>query len=336
MRNFRHKDIYFRKQVMRQFGFLLVEDHALMSTAAALEPLRAANLFSRIPLYGMRILSTGAPTVHSSVGSWFEACPMREAGVDFDLVFVVAGGEPQTLRDPALFTYLRQLDRAGVALGGISGGAAILANAGLLEGRRFTVHWHHFDAMKRMAPDLLIERRLFVIDRDRYTCAGGSAPLDMMHAIIARDHGVPFAQKISDWFIQTEIRGSEAPQQSGVAARYGPLPRAVEAAIGLMESHQADPLDLSQIAALSGLSARQLQRQFQAALGASVMETYRRLRLETARDLLRGSPLRIAEVAQMTGFATQAHFAETYAQVHGHPPSRDRGQDQGRDQAQAV
>jgi transcriptional regulator GlxA family with amidase domain len=306
---------------MRKIGFVLLDGHALMSTAAALEPLRAANLFGSEPLYNIQVLSPRNPAVHSSAGSMFAATPLHAAGTDFDLVFVVAGGDPLSVNDLELETWLRRVSRAGAALGGISGGAAILAKAGLLDNRRFTLHWHHYEDIQRLFPKLLLERRLFVIDRDRYTCAGGTAPLDMMHAIISRDHGVGFAQRISDWFIQTEVRRSEAPQQASIAARYGALPAPVLAAIELMESHIADPLDISQLSELSGLSSRQLQRQFTESLGSSVMETYRDIRLETARDLLRQSQLRIHEIAMMTGFVSQAHFSESFRRQFGQPPS---------------
>ncbi|SIO30325.1 transcriptional regulator, AraC family with amidase-like domain [Rhodovulum sp. ES.010] len=314
---------------MYRIGFVLLDGFALMSTSAAMEPLRAANLFSETPLYDIGVLSIAGGAAASSLGARFDARPVAQAGTAFDLVFVVAGGDgdgPLRVRDARLFGWLRRLAHAGVALGGISGGGAVLARAGLMEARRFTVHWHHLDAVRRLSPDLLVERRLYVIDRDRYTCAGGSAPLDMMHAILAARHGAAFARRVSDWFIQTQIRAPDAPQQAGIAARYGVTSRPVEAALDLMESHVGDPLDMAQLAALAGLSARQLQRQFHTALGAPVMEVYRRIRLDTARRLVTGSRLRMAEIAEMTGFASQAAFAERYRRQFGEPPTATRRQ----------
>lgn len=306
---------------MRRIAFLLVDGYALLSTASALEPLRAANQFSPNLAYDIALLSTSGTVAKSSVGAVFETRHFRDAVPLYDLIFVVAGGDPARVSDPALFAWLRQADRNGAALGGISGGAVILARAGLLDGRRFTVHWHHYDDFQTLRGNWLLERRLFVIDRDRYTCAGGSAPLDMMHAIIARDHGTRFAQRISDWFIQTEIRGTEAPQQASIQSRYGALPRSVEAAIELMESHIADPLDQDQLADLSGISVRQLQRQFQQGLGRSVMQEYRRIRLETGKELIETTRLSLSEIAQLTGFATPSHFSDVFRRHFGHAPS---------------
>ncbi len=309
---------------MKKFGFFLLDGYALMSTAAALEPMRAANLFASQKLYDIRVMSLGGGQSRSSVGFFCEAQDIATAGFDFDIVFVIAGGDPLAARDTRLSVWLRELDRTGVALGGISGGALILADAGLLEKRRFTVHWHHYDQMRRVFPNLLLEQRLYLIDRDRYTCAGGAAPLDMMHAIISRDHGTQFAQRISDWFIQAEVRQPDAPQQSSITARFGMLPAAVHAAIELMETHIADPLTIAQLAVLSGLSVRQMQRQFSKSLGISVMETYRRIRLDTARALLRSTLLPIGEVAQMSGFPNQAHFTTRFTERVGLTPGAFR------------
>ncbi len=309
---------------MRRIAFLLLDGYALLSTASALEPLRAANLFSPTIRYDITLLSASGKTATSSVGALFETRSFHDSFLLFDLLFVVAGGAPARVTDPALFAWLRLADRNGVALGGISGGAVILAKAGLLENRRFTVHWHHYDDFDALPGTWLLERKLFVIDRDRYTCAGGSAPLDMMHAIIARDHGAGFAGRISDWFIQTEVRGAEAPQRTSISARYGLLPDGVEAALELMQSHIADPLDQDQLAALSGLSARQLQRQFRDTTGRSMMEEYRRIRLETGKDLIETTRIPLAEIAQMTGFSSQAHFSDAFRKLFDIAPSQLR------------
>lgn len=306
---------------MKKIAFLLVDGYGLLSTASALEPLRAANLFSPTPLYDISPLSLSGAQARSSVGGLFETRCYRDATPDFDLLFVVAGGNPAKLSDPALFAWLRKLDRDGVALGGISGGAVILAKAGLLENRRFTVHWHHYDDFDSFPGAWLLERRLFVIDRDRYTCAGGASALDMMHAILARDHGTAFAQRISDWFIQTEIRGAEAPQKASIAARYGAVPTAVAAALELMESHIADPLDQGHIAHLTGMSSRQLQRLFGETLNRSVMQAYRRIRLETAKSLITSTRISLTEISLMTGFSSQTHFSDSFRKTFGFAPS---------------
>ena len=302
---------------MQRIGFCLIDGYAMMSTAAALEPLRAANLFSREPLYAINCLSINGGAAKSSLPAAFETMSFRQAGTDFDIVFVVAGGDPFTFNNPSLSRWLRELDRRGVALGGISGGAGILATAGVLEGHRFTIHWHHLDDLRARHPNALVERRLFVLDRDRFTCAGGTAPLDMMNALIASKHGTTFAQKISDWFIQTQIRAAGAPQLAGVENRYGTLPKPVMEAIELMESHIADPLSADQLSSLVGMSARQLQRKFTVSLGVSPTQCYRDIRLKKARDLALSSQLPAQDVAEVTGFVAASSFSAAYSKRYG-------------------
>ncbi|PWR24867.1 GlxA family transcriptional regulator [Zavarzinia aquatilis] len=305
----------------QRIGFCLIDGYALMSTSAAIEPLRAANLLAGRALYDLRFVSLSGTQSRSSAGASFDCVPLAEAGLDFDLVFVVAGGDPLDLREPALSGWLRRLDRAGVRLGGISGGAALLAEAGLLESRRFTIHWQHFEALRARSPDYLMERRLFVIDRDRYTCAGGVAPLDMMHSIIAAEHGADFARRISDWFIHTRVRLADDPQKAGVAETYGLSHPALVAAVDLMTDHIADPLTLDQLAQLAGVGARQIQRLFAAQTGQPMMRFYRNLRLEKAAELLRRSALPVSEIALATGFVNVAHFTRAFREHYGTAPA---------------
>ena len=308
----------------RRFAFVLLEGHALMSTAAALEPLRAANLFAGRTLYEITILSPEGGPVRASLGSWFETGPLSQAPERPDAIFVVAGGDPLAVQDAPLFGWLRRMDRAGVPLGGISGGAAVLWRAGMMANRRFTLHWHHIDALRAEDPGAIVEQRLFVIDRDRYTCAGGTAPLDMMQTIIARDHGHRAAKDVADWFIQTEIRLSDAPQRSATARDGRPLAAPARTALDLMESHVADPLTVTQLAALTGLSTRQLQRVFRESFGAPVATVYRDLRLDIADGLVRRSRLRMTEIGQMTGFASSAHLSDAYRARFGVSPRQAR------------
>ncbi|RVV96586.1 GlxA family transcriptional regulator [Mesobaculum littorinae] len=310
----------------KRIGFLLIDGFALMSATSAMEPLRAANMLGGSDRYTLRFLSARGGWQISSVGGAFETEPLAEAAPGFDILFVVAGGDPLTFDDPQVLGWLRRQARAGVPLGGISGGAVILAKAGVLQSRRFTVHWEHLDDLRRAYPAALIERRLFVIDRDRYTCAGGMAALDMMHALITRDHGAALARRVSDWFIHTGIRGAEAPQSSMLAEHYGLRHRALSAAVELMDSHIADPLALEDLAQLSGIGTRQLERLAQEQLGQSVMSFYRQLRLDKADALLQRSNLPLSEVAQTTGFASYGHFSRLFSAHTGQSPKARRAQ----------
>ena len=305
-------------------GILLIDGFPLMSYASTVEPFRAANLFAGRALYDVQHLAASGMGAVSSGGAFVKATVTLEDAQNLDHVFVVAGGDPAAFREQKVFRWLQRTARRGVPLGGISGGPVILALAGVMEARHMTVHWEHAPALCEISPTLMVERSLYVMDRDRMTCAGGVAPLDMMHALLTEHHGPSFARQVSDWFLHTDIRPSGGPQRAGLSERYGITSLPLIAAIEAMENHIADPLDLKQVATLAGLGARQVTRLFGEKLGQSTMAFYRDLRLTKARNLLTQSPLAITEIALATGFYSSAHFSKCFRQRYGEAPSKVR------------
>ncbi len=296
----------------------------MMSYAALVEPLRAANLLSQHPLYEIVHIGRSTDPIGSSGAAQVPPQARIGAELKLDYLFVVAGGDPTGFSHAPTFAWLSRQARASVRLGGVSGGPIILARAGLMRGRRMTVHWEHAAALAEISPQLLLDRSLFVIDRDRLTCAGGTAPMDMMHALIARHHGAPFARMVSDWFMHTEIRPAVGPQRGGLVERVGTRNAAILEAVRAMEAHVAEPLDLDALAAVANLSPRQLNRLFTDKLGRSTMRYYRDLRLDKAQSLLRNSSLSLTEIALACGFASSSHFSRAYAGSFGQPPSAYR------------
>lgn len=305
-------------------GLLPIDGFALMSYAACIEPLRAANLLAEHPAFSFRHFAASGTETVSSCGAVVPASAGLGRIKDLDLALVIAGGDPMRKPLEPAAGWLRRLDRQGVRLGGVSGGPAILARAGLMTGRRMTLHWEHMAELAEYDPSLVIERSLYVVDRNRITCAGGTAPLDMMHALIAERLGQDIAGQVSDWFMHTDIRASADPQRSGVGERYGIVEPKVLAAIEAMENHLADPLSLEQLALVTGISGRQLNRHFGRELKTSAMDFYRGLRLDKAAHLLERTGLGIGDVANATGFSGQAHFNTAFSNRFGQPPLRWR------------
>ncbi len=308
-----------------RIGFLLIDGFALMSYSSAIEPLRAANQLAAKKIYDVQHFGVPGCVTRSSCGAQIVSTVDFDQAYLFDLVLVVTGGDPASFDDVSVFKWLRRLAHRGVRLGGVSGGPVILAAAGVMRGYRMTVHWEHATVLSELSPGLVIERSLYVIDRDRITCAGGIAALDMMHAFITEHCGLEFARRVSDWFMHTEIRASSEPQRAGLVERYattcGPVIDAIEA----MENHIADTLDLQQLARLSGVSPRQLNRLFQQKMGRSTISFYRHIRLQKARNLLTSSPLSITEIALATGYTSSAHFSSSFNQAFDMTPSSMRG-----------
>lgn len=307
-----------------RIGFLLIDGFGLMSYSAAIEPLRAANLLAGEKLYKLEQIPVSGGRAVSSVGAEVSATTHVGETVDFDVLLVVAGGDPADFDNERVLSWLRVLARRGVRIGGVSGGPFILARAGIMANRRMTVHWEHAQQLMEFMPSALLERSLYVIDRDRMTCAGGAAALDMMHAFIAAEHGEEFARRVSDWFVHTGVRAPSDPQRAGIAERFSETNRAVVVAIQAMHDHVADTLPLSRLAARSGVSTRQLTRLFKIRFGIGPMAFYRDIRLDVARNLVRQAPMSITEIALATGFSNSAHFSQAFRARFAHAPSSER------------
>ena len=309
---------------MFSVAFLLIDDFALMSYSSAVEPLRAANLLSDESLYKISHVSPFSSYSKSSGGLEVSTIPINSITESFDLVIIVAGGDPFKFNDNKTFSWLRKISRQGTYLGGVSGGTVILASAGLMNNRRMTVHWEHSEVFKEKWPTLILERTLYVMDRDRMTCAGGIAPLDLMYAIINEHHGEKFARKISDWFMHTDVRPSGGPQRAGIVQRYNISNLSVVLAIEAMENHLSDTLDLKQLGQLVGLGPRQLNRLFMKYLNQSTMNFYKELRMNLAKNLLLQSSLSITEISFSTGFMSSSHFSQGFKMQFGISPSSFR------------
>lgn len=305
-------------------GFLLVPGFALMSYAAAIEPLRAANLISGGSLYRWWHAAPGGKPVMASNGVAIIPDCGTSSDRAADMVLVCAGGNPATFEDRSTLAWLRRLARKGIAIGGISGGPYILAKAGLLDARRATLHWEHLPAFREAFPDVEVTPSLFEIDGNRITCSGGISALDMMVALIERDHGRQLAASVGDWFLHTHIREGFGPQRMDLRYRLGVADEKLIGVLRAMEIGIETPRSREELARSAGVSLRQLERLFKSKIGHGIHAHYRWLRLERARQLLRETTLSVLGVALATGFASASQFARAYSRAFGEPPSRTR------------
>jgi transcriptional regulator GlxA family with amidase domain len=305
-------------------GVLLLPDFSLLSYACAIEPLRAANRLSGRTLYAWRHISVDGAPVAASNGVEIRPDHGLDDAPPLHLLLVCAGGNPALFRDKRVLSRLRGLARRGVRLGGVSGGPYPLARAGLLDGRRATIHWEHFPAFVEDFPDVHATRSLFVIDGDRLTCSGGAAALDMMHALIEQEHGHELAAAVSDWFLQTQVRSGSGPQRMTLRERFDVSNPRLLRALEYMEAHLQEPASRTRLARQAGVSVRQLERLFADQLGSTIRAHYLRTRLDRARILLRQTTLPVIAVAAETGFATPSHFSRAYRSAFGRSPRQER------------
>lgn len=284
-------------------GFVLVPDFPLMAYSAAVEPMRAANTLSGCTLYEWWHAAPGGGTVRASNG--IEILTDVEVGSakrGTDRIFVCAGGNPASFVDAALFAWLRALAHGGSTVGGISGGPYLLARAGLLDGRRCTLHWEHVPAFEENFPGIDVVRSLFEVEKKRVTCSGGIAALDMMLHLIERDHGPGLAAGVSDWFLHNQMREGLSPQRMDLRMRFGVRDPRLLRVLAAMENNLETPLSKDVLAGLANVSTRQLERLFRDLMDRSLHRHYLDLRLDRAHQLRRESALPAAEIAAATGF----------------------------------
>jgi AraC family carnitine catabolism transcriptional activator len=309
---------------VERFGFLLIPGFSMLSFASMLEPLRMANRASKKELYAWDVYTPDNGPVLPSNGIAVTPTRRLDQCDDLHTMMVVAGLNPLQHNHGEIKSWLRQLDRQGVRLGSTSSGAVVLANARLLNGYKSTLHWEHIESFREQYPGVRVSAELFELDRDRLTCSGGTAGLDMMLHMIKLEHGAALANCVAEQCIHPQIRLANDLQRMALPVRLNiDHPKVLEA-VGYMENHQEDPLPCSTLAQLVDLSQRQLERLFQTHLGITPAAYYKRMRLDRATALLEQTQMSIFQVGVACGYSSASHFSASYEQMFGRSPSSVR------------
>ncbi|MDQ7261141.1 GlxA family transcriptional regulator [Paracoccus sp. PS-1] len=309
----------------RRYVFLLLERFTMASFAAAIEPLRLANRLAGRELYEWRLIGEQAQTATCSNGTRILLDgPLTETRRD-DTVLVCGGLDVGRATTRSVLAWLRREARRGTRIGALCTGTWVLAEAGLLDGRRCTIHWENQDGFAEKFPDVTLIRTVFVEDGNRLTAAGGTAAIDLMLRQIARDHGAELASRVADQMIHTAIRSEEDHQRLSVPTRIGARHPRLAQVVARMEANIEDPISPARLASEAGMSPRQLERLFARYLGRSPKRYYMEIRLERARNLLLQTEMSVMEIALASGFASAAHFSKCYRATYGCTPYRERG-----------
>jgi len=313
-----------RSRWPRSFGFVLVPEFSMMPFTAAIEPLRVANRMYGREIYRWSTLSADGKPVTASNGAAVQVDAAMAECPPVDAMVVCAGVNAYDHLDPAMSAQLRRLSRQDCLVGSVCSGSIVLADAGLLDGRRCTGHWEDLETLAENYPTLDVTKSIFEIDGSRFTCSGGTAPLDLMIHFIAQDFGRELAARVADQMLHHSSRKPAEPQRLDLSERTGVRNPRVLDVIAAMEANLESPLPLAELACLAGLSLRQLERLFAAELGMRPGLYYRHLRLKRARHLVLQTGMSMMQVAVATGFSSATHFAKAYGAMYGVAPSKDR------------
>jgi transcriptional regulator GlxA family with amidase domain len=296
----------------------------MMAFSSVIEPLRAANILARRQCYRWLTVGVSGERVQASNGVAIEPAHSVQDAPVVDRIVVCSGGDADHLVAGHAVAWIRKNLRGGAHLGAVADAAFFLARAGLLDGHACTLHWTSQPAFVEAFPEIELRRDLYVIDRRRFTSAGGIGSLDMMLDIIARDHGAELAAGVAEWFVHSPLRSSVDRKMMPLRLRTGIQNELVLSAIAVMEEAVEERLRMVDLAARLGISADKLERVFRSEAGVAPSTYYRRLRLRRAADLLAHSSLAVREVALACGFANMSSFARAFREFEGHSPGATR------------
>jgi AraC family transcriptional regulator, glycine betaine-responsive activator len=306
-------------------GFYLVPQFSMIAFSSAIETLRMANQVSGETLYEWSLISSDGQPVQCSNGMSIAVHhgTERHDGA-YHAIFVCGGNNIHLIDDEPGTNWLRAHDRADTVLGAVCTGSYLLAKAELLNGYRCTIHWENLASSREQFPQLVISPELFEIDRNRYTCAGGTAPIDMFMCEVRARHGAEIAKRISEQFICERIRDQNDRQRVPLTQRIGASQPKLAEAVSLMEANIEEPMTLDELSHHVGLSRRQLERLFQRYLNYVPTRYYLELRLERARQLLLQTSMPIVDIALACGFISAPHFSKCYRDTYSIPPRDER------------
>lgn len=313
-----------RLRSIRRFAFLTLDEFTTIAFSSAIEVLRMANRLSGHQCYSWSIITVHGEPVASSNGLVPRQAANYENSGDPEVVFVCGGSNISKQVDQHVIALLRRMARDSIILGGLCTGTYALVKAGLLDGYQCTIHWENIASLREIYPRVHFREELFVIDRDRITCAGGIAPIDMMLALVRAHYGNALVAEISDQLVLDRVRDTRDLQRIPLAARFVSTHRALANVAALMEANVEEPLSAGTLAQSTGLSLRQLQRMFRESLGMTPTEYYMRLRLRRGRELLLQSQMSITQIAALCGFHSMSHFSKAYCALFGCTPRKER------------
>ncbi|MEM6761862.1 MAG: GlxA family transcriptional regulator, partial [Pseudomonadota bacterium] len=262
----------------RSIGLFLVPNFSMLAFSSTVEPLRSANRVANRDLYQWTLYSADGSPVTASNGVDVVVDAPFSAAAQLDMAIVCAGVGVQRQDHSALITTMRRLTAFGSTIGAVCTGTYVLAKAGLLDGYCATVHWENLSSLHAEFRGIEIVQELFRIDGNRYTCAGGTAAIDMMLAVVRRHHGEQLVSAVTDQLIHHRTREASERQRMELRSRLGISHPKLCKIIQAMEESTENPLSCAQLAYVGGLSVRQLERLFSQYVGETPRRYYLRVR----------------------------------------------------------
>jgi AraC family transcriptional regulator, carnitine catabolism transcriptional activator len=301
---------------------LLVPEFTMISLFSILEPLRIANRYLERP-YRWKLVSIDGEPVADRNGVKVEV-DAALGDIANGTLILVADAPASRRIERVLLPRLRRLARANVMIGGIDTAPILLARAGLLDGRVATAHWEILETFREQFPQVNVVARLYTVDHNRCTCAGGSAVLDLMLKEIETSCGSQLALRVSEHCMHGRLRPALEPQRELVGVDDKGPGKKLARAIQVMEQRDPRRARIGAVAQAIGVSRRQLHRIFSDQLATSPNRFRLKLRLEQAHQMLANGDMSVTQAAIASGFKSRSYFSRCYHREFGRPPRTDK------------
>lgn len=301
---------------MQRIGYAVFPGFQVMSFAA-LSVFEFANIVAKEDIYEVRVLSENGGWVKSSTGLAVETEALRSPRFD---TLIVGGGVDIQPVPPGLVRFVRKALKSSRRVASICTGASVLAEAGVLDGRRATTHWVHARELQRRFPRLKMEEdRIFIVDGPVWTSAGMSAGIDLALAMVEKDLGAELARLVAKYLVVYHRRSGGQSQFSALL-ELQPKSDRIQSALAYARQNLRAPLSVDRLAQAAHLSTRQFSRAFRSETGQSPAKAVEHLRVEAARLMMEQGRLSIDVVARETGFADRDRMRRAFLRAFGQPP----------------
>ncbi|TYL93526.1 GlxA family transcriptional regulator [Bradyrhizobium rifense] len=301
---------------MRDIAFVVYPGYSVMALAVV-TAFEVANMLADEPPYDLHFVSERGGKVKTSSGMMLDSEAFTDKPFD---TLVIGGATTLVPPSPGLTAFTRDAPKRHRRIAAVCTGAFVLAEAGLLDGRRATTHWMHARDMQRQYPEVKVdEDRIFINDGPIWTSAGMTAGIDLGLALIENDLGPDLAKSVARKLVVYHRRGGGQSQFSALL-ELSPKTDRIQTALAYARDNLHKPLTVPELADAAHLSPRQFSRAFHAETGQSPAKAIENLRVEAARNLMEQSRHSIDVVARQTGFSDRDHMRRAFLRAFGQPP----------------
>jgi len=299
---------------------LVLPDSSMISLSSVIDPLRAANRLSRLPLFDWKIVSIDGNPISLSCGIEIAVEGKLTDDDKGALLAVVAGFNNVQHAPASKLANLRKIAPGFTTILGVEAGTWILARAGIIRHHSVTTHWEDTENLMLAYPTLDVRDQRYVVDNNIWTCGGASPALDMMLHYLRISQNRSLALDVASVFIYEESRSSSTAQSTVSLGRIESIEPRLAAAVRAMEANIEDPIPMRTLAKKIKISVRSLELLAQKYLGSTPGAYYLRLRLQAARKLVLDTNTPLLEISVRTGFNSQSAFSRAFKARYAQSP----------------